>query len=301
VDLGFVTGTHNVTEAEAMAHLPVQKRGKTTRLTNGTVEAIDADGVIGDPGRHFRDVLLIRAPSTGPFSEAGDSGSAVVRVQGQSREIVGILFGGSTALDYATPIQRVLDTFAIQITTETAQSAGTPRKVPEQAAPASSSQGARTALPPVPLGPLRQRIAEVEREIGATKAGKSLVASVRRHMDEAQRLVNRNRRVGAAWQRHGGPLLVRSVLQSVQSADRSLPREIAGKPLELCLVEIAKVLRAHASPELVSELDDFTSAVSELGGKNYKEVLLALRARESSGDRAQAASVTPLSHNQESF
>lgn len=279
-EIGFITGTHNVTDAEALAHLPVQKRGRTTRLTSGTVEAIDADGILGEPPRQFRDALLIRAPSTGPFSLGGDSGSAIVRVQGQSREIVGFLFGGSDTIDYATRIQEVLDTFPIQITTETAQTANTPRVVPPLAAGVAARLGVRP--PPIPLAPMRERIGEVERELADTGTGKRFIELVRRHMSEARRLVDQNRRVGAAWQRHGGPMLVRAVLQSLQAADKPLPTEIGDLTLEACLEEIAKAFRAHASADFVSELDGFRHAIASLGGKTYHEVVLSLRRADTS-------------------
>ena len=37
-------------------------------------------------------------------------------------------------------------------------------------------------------------------------------ALVSQHFDEVKRLIDTNRRIGAVWQRHGGPALVRSIV-----------------------------------------------------------------------------------------
>jgi hypothetical protein len=281
-DIGFVTGVHTVTPQEASTRLPVKKRGRSSRATDGFVEAIDASGFLGmDPPRQFTDALLIRSAGPGAFSLKGDSGSAIVHVDGNTREVVGFLFGGGDIIDYATPIQQVLDAFQIQIQTETAATQGTPRVVPETASGVAGASAPRAA--PVRLGPLQNRIKEVEKEISSTSSGKRFVHMVRAHMAEALTLINQNRRVGAAWQRNGGPILAQAVLRSIQAKDYPLPQQLAGKPLDDCLANIASAFRANAGPDFVSDLDGFTRVISGLGGKTYGDVLSSLEASAPQG------------------
>ncbi|WP_405810683.1 hypothetical protein OG729_38060 [Streptomyces sp. NBC_00210] len=80
-DIGFVTGIHDITLAEAKTQsFPVRKRGGRTRLTGGVVIGL------GATGPDVENLLVIR-PNTNPaatsgsvvfFAAEGDSGSALV-------------------------------------------------------------------------------------------------------------------------------------------------------------------------------------------------------------------------------
>jgi hypothetical protein len=287
VDIGAISGVHHVTPAEAVAGLAVRKRGFVTQATNGNVLAINADGIIGKPFRRYRQALMIQSATSGPFSEKGDSGSAIVVSSGSSHQIAGLLFGGGTQIDFATPIAQILSAFNIQI--KTGAPADPDQEVPALAAlPAESTDASLRT----PTGPLRRRVEEMEREIATTGSGRHYVQMARRHMGEAQKLVNENRRVSVAWQRHGGPVLVRAILDSIRSPEQPLPERIVGRPLDQCLNDIADAFRPHASRSFLSDLDHFASAVSGLGGKNYAELLARLRA----ADRALSESLSDGPH-----
>lgn len=114
--IGAVSG-----HADAVVDSAVRKRGRTTELTYGTVDSIDATTIVdfgGDIGeRTFRNQIRILPTAANPhFSEGGDSGSAVVDGDGN---IVGLLFAGAEddSDTYANPIQRVLDKLAVDIIT----------------------------------------------------------------------------------------------------------------------------------------------------------------------------------------
>ncbi len=289
-DLGIVTGTHNVTEAEALAGYPVKKRGARTRETHGLVTSSDTSGFIsaatGTPPqpvayRRYDNVLQVDAspspdPSNGTFGLPGDSGSAVVNAAG---EVVGILFGvvitgtppnevGTPA--FVTPIQQVLDRFHVGMSTATAP--GQVKVVPDVA-------GAQAALESgPPAGPTWERIQHVEREIGATPEGKSYVDMVRRNALEMQMLVNRKRSVVVAWQRNGGPVLVRALIDSLDAPSRPFPSMLGEKPLEACVAEIAEAVRPHASDGLASDLELVLPVLTGLGGKTYSDLLQQLQA-----------------------
>ncbi|MCE3555576.1 hypothetical protein LWC33_29545 [Pseudonocardia sp. RS11V-5] len=89
--IGLVSGTRSLSTADALARLPVRKRGARTRLTGGVVT--DVNGVSGTA----HNAILIQAndnPDRKPgellfFDEHGDSGSAVVDDQNR---VCGLVF-----------------------------------------------------------------------------------------------------------------------------------------------------------------------------------------------------------------
>ncbi|MCA9739280.1 MAG: hypothetical protein KC645_16765, partial [Gemmatimonadetes bacterium] len=114
LDIGDVAGT-----AVATNGMNVRKRGRTTELTQGVVQSVNAtivvpygDG-IGDVTLH--DQILIRGTPqpNGVFGLGGDSGSVVVN---GDREVVGLYFAGNDAapgmpegvIGVANPIAAVL-------------------------------------------------------------------------------------------------------------------------------------------------------------------------------------------------
>lgn len=114
IDLGDVKGT-----ASAVLNSPVSKRGRTTLLTKGFVDSINATLSI-DYGDGLGVVTLnnqigIR-PDTGlnpKFSDHGDSGSVVMDA---NNKIIGLLFGGnSSGYTYINPISYVLSELNITI------------------------------------------------------------------------------------------------------------------------------------------------------------------------------------------
>lgn len=92
----------------------VRKSGRTTGVTEGTIRETKVDVFDMEFEQGFvrmDDVIAIQGKG-GPFSLAGDSGSAIV----DSRDrVVGLLFGGSDARDYAIPIRRILRRFRVRL------------------------------------------------------------------------------------------------------------------------------------------------------------------------------------------
>jgi hypothetical protein len=99
-----------VPSATATARIGDQvfKVGRTTGLTQG--EVTDVATVVGpvpyDPGPcWFRRSITIEGLNGTQFSDKGDSGSAIVRTNGQ---IIGILYAGNGAQTFACPIDTCL-------------------------------------------------------------------------------------------------------------------------------------------------------------------------------------------------
>ena len=98
--------------AEGTLGLPVKKSGRTTGLTNGEIEQVDATvqvaygtGLVAT----FTDQLV-----AGGMSAGGDSGSAVL---GESNRVVGLLFAGSESTTVINRIQNVLEALNVQLVT----------------------------------------------------------------------------------------------------------------------------------------------------------------------------------------
>jgi hypothetical protein len=100
---------------DAALDMPVQKYGRTTALTKGTVMGINASVQIGyESGTAlFNDQILVYSKK--PFIKAGDSGSLLVTDAG--REPVGLLFAGDATGKYAfaNPIGGVLEYFGVVV------------------------------------------------------------------------------------------------------------------------------------------------------------------------------------------
>ncbi len=87
---------------EATLGTVVQKTGRTTGHTQGTITQIDATLRIQYDGAS---ALFTNQLVAGPMSQPGDSGSAVLDME---RRVVGLLFAGSEAATVINPMAQVL-------------------------------------------------------------------------------------------------------------------------------------------------------------------------------------------------
>jgi hypothetical protein len=108
-------GTPKSTRAAAYVGQAVQKYGRTTGLTTGYVDAINATVNV----QYSRGIALFVKQiiiKPGGFSAGGDSGSLVVVNGGEhDRKAVGLLFAGSSTITVANPIDAVLGAFGVTI------------------------------------------------------------------------------------------------------------------------------------------------------------------------------------------
>ncbi len=125
-DVGTATlpdgyGSPSSTTVPASVGMQVQKYGRTTGFTSGSINAVNVDvdvcyfpltETICFPGfeAHFVNQFSI---TPGPFSASGDSGSLVVATG--SNNPVGLLFAGGDGLTIANPIDAVLQRFDVTI------------------------------------------------------------------------------------------------------------------------------------------------------------------------------------------
>ena len=126
-DLGNSTpsdgyGTPSSTPVSATLELAVQKYGRTTSLTTGTVSEINVTVNVCYEGfvvctklAKFVDQIAI---TPGSFSDGGDSGSLIV-TNDVNKNPVGLLFAGSSTRTIANRIDLVLNRFNVTVDGET--------------------------------------------------------------------------------------------------------------------------------------------------------------------------------------
>lgn len=87
----------------------VQKSGRTTGYTQGTITQVDATLRIDYYGAK---ALFTGQLVAGPMSQGGDSGSVILDM---NRRVVGLLFAGSQGATILNPIDQVLSTFDVEL------------------------------------------------------------------------------------------------------------------------------------------------------------------------------------------
>jgi hypothetical protein len=114
-DIGLVNGIRDLI-TDDIDTLQVQKCGRTTCYTTGTVIDIDATidvnyEILTDTGIDVRSFRFIHQILTTNMSTSGDSGSLIMDMD---RRAVGLLFAGSDVITVASPIQTVFDELNIE-------------------------------------------------------------------------------------------------------------------------------------------------------------------------------------------
>ena len=97
-------------DTEAELGIEVKKSGRTTGLTTGTVQLLDASVQVGYGGG--KNALFTNQILTTNMSQGGDSGSLLV--DGEGNKAVGLLFAGSDTVTIHNPIGSVKDTLKVR-------------------------------------------------------------------------------------------------------------------------------------------------------------------------------------------
>lgn len=284
-----VKGSHAITDADVQTgSYKLKKRGRTTLDTYGTIAATSVDGVViavhdsGDVGfptlfhRHYTECIAITG-NTGTFCAGGDSGSSILSDPGN--EVIGILFAGGGSTGVATPIQPILDAYSLIV--QIADDWGLDQTVPGTATQSLASEAAQSGAMAKEIQPpfsaaIGRHLETVQSQIAATTAGREYADVVRRHADEARRLVNTNRRVATVWKRSNGPQIVQAVLSATSSPDGHIPSEIQGRPVDDCLRKIYETFLRYSSSEFAADLKTLGPRLFELLSLSYAQALATL-------------------------
>jgi hypothetical protein len=299
--IGMVAGAHPLQLADVTAtKYKVAKRGRTTKVTGGTIAALQATTSVAD-----NQILIDPHPNTAAaagevvfFDIEGDSGSALVN---SANEVVGLVWGRNAAgQGLAFEIGHVLARLKLDgITVEVASTTdpGEVHTVPgaalmalpvEMAAQvAADPQEARVFLgegdqAPVArpwfadLPPSRPAVEQVVADLSGSAAGRLLLELWQQHRDEVSRLLQRDRRVALAWHRGGGAALTQLLLRLPAHPDRPLPETLDGEPLMAVADRMLALVSPRLSPGLRADLARCRELMPDLAGRTYAGVLAAL-------------------------
>lgn len=273
-EIGVIAGDHDVTQAEALTlTYQVKKRGRTTRLTGGTIQSINTINTNGWSG-----YMVVKpnaaASGTATFADHGDSGSAVLN---ESNEIVGLLWAVASLVPgqsqvgwgFAWPIDVVKSRFAadgLSLLVEAGTTLDEKR--------VANAGGAIAAPPPAEPSVLARR---VETDLSDSDLGRALTGMWLRHSVELNRLVNNNRAVTARWYRSGGAALFQSGLRAAYDPTRALPAEIDGRSADECLQAVLDLFHEYGSVALRADINTYRALLPSMAGRSYGEILAALR------------------------
>jgi hypothetical protein len=300
--IGMVKAGHPLTQAEVTATLyKVAKRGRTTKVTGGTIAALDATTTVAD-----NQIIIDPNPNTGAqgdeivfFDIEGDSGSAVVN---SDNEVVGLVWGrNDVGQGLAFEIGHVLDrlktvdnvTVEVASTTNpdevhTVPGATSVAMPPEMAGRvAEDPDEARVFLgegdqAPVArpwfadLPPSEPTVEQVVADLSDSEAGRLLLDLWQLHREEVSRLMQRDRRVALAWHRGGGAALTQLLLRLPAHPERPLPETLYGEPLMTVVDRMLALVSPRVSPALGADLIRCRELLPDLAGKTYAGIVAAL-------------------------
>ncbi len=232
----------------AVSGMTVFKVGQQTLRTEGVVIDDNHPFVIipleGTDYKFEGQIAIQNIDPTKPFSDHGDSGSAVINLD---NKIVGLIFAGGKDVtvkgiqrpfvSIANHIGHVFDALNIRIeySPDVVVIAGeTLTNVPPLV---------REAPVPEPYRALRERLQRHENTA-------RLFALGQRHSDEITHLINRDRPVTVAWHRGHGPALLATVMSAVRDGHYRLPATVKGMALSEALERMRVVLSQRGSPGL---------------------------------------------------
>jgi hypothetical protein len=116
------------------------------------------------------------------------------------------------------------------------------------------------------------RLDEVQRHLGSRPGFELAAALISAHVDETLHLINHNRRVGAVWQRHGGPALVRNMLHWRDPLGTMIPLEVQGFSVRQLFTRFLAILEQFASDRLRSDIERFGAFANVWPGLDWDEL-----------------------------
>jgi hypothetical protein len=300
--IGMVAGGHPLTQAEITATLyQVAKRGRTTKVTGGTVAALDATTSVAD-----NQIIIDPNPNTGAsagevvfFAIEGDSGSALVN---SANQVVGLVWGRNDAgqglafeIGHVLDRLRTVDGVTVEVASTTdpdqvhtvpgATSVAMPPEMAERVA--ADPDEARVFLGEGELAPVARpwfadlppsepTVHQVVADLSASEAGRLLLELWQRHRDEVSGLLQRDRRVALAWHRGGGAALTQLLLRLPAHPERPLPATLYGEPLMTVVDRMLALVSPRVSAGLSADLARCRSLLPDLAGMTYAGLVAAL-------------------------
>jgi hypothetical protein len=287
-DIGIITGSHEITVAEATPQTyKVRKRGARTKLTGGVVSAVNTSDGHSDNG-----IVIKPNPNADAntrtvfFDYEGDSGSALVN---DASEVTGLVYArDDSGNGYAYAIDHVLERLGtaldVTLTVAVAVQADTVNTVPGAAMVATPAELAAQLGPtprPAPrpaqpdLVPAVDVPATLQQDLDRSATGRLLITTWLTHQRELLGLINTNRRVALAWHRTGLSALMQVLARMPADPDLILPETLHGQPVRTVLTRMRATLDRFASPALRADLARLDAILPDLGGLTYPRIIAA--------------------------
>jgi hypothetical protein len=251
----------------------VRKRGRTTGLTYGIIEATGATSKVKDEKNDPTSPDVIYSGNVykiTPMAEnknmgnEGDSGSVLVDRQNR---VVALIFSVPRDPNAPTtgpfkpngearafPIGTVMTRLGISVL-----SSGTANSIPLSGVSADE-------IKPVRAG---SYVYTFEKQLKSIPEGEFFVQVLLDHRNEVMDLINDNREVKLAWHRLNGPEYLGHILKNAGESQHPIPPEINGYSLQNLLIKMADVLERNGSRKLAKAVDDYSEFVFNFADK-YK-------------------------------
>lgn len=119
---------------------------------------------------------------------------------------------------------------------------------------------------------LGELLIDLESRFSNRPAWHFVAALVSRHFDEFLRLINTQKKVGAVWQRFGGPALVRKIVFSGRQLDPPVPRTVEDRDVRELVENLLRVVNRFAGPALQADISNYSALAVQLPGQTIDEL-----------------------------
>lgn len=247
---------------------PVKKRGRTTGLTNGTVESINFPLNVG--GTLFSGQLHIDPVDSGDkFNDSGDSGSVILNA---SNQVVGLHFASpykpeTTDKDGTSVANKIHEvTSRLEITIPSgAIAGGSDDAILAGGTDASTIHSPATSTP---LGTV-ETMNFVETRLNASKPGRLIIGLYYSHRHEVRDLINSCRPVKVAWNRNQGQAFLASIAKSITTPSEDFKTSIKGISLVTLLEKMHTEIAMHGSIGLKKDIEKYGRPLMNLLSNQY--------------------------------
>lgn len=258
----------------------VKKVGATTGYTEGIVKRVGVPVNVknGDgSSARFMDQIEFehKDGNDKKVIDRGDSGSVLLN---EDNQVVGLIMSGLVdSAPYhgtANNIYNVVHEDVMNITINQSPAAGGDTAMVEYEAQAIQSL--------IDLDDenryYQKYFDRYQQLLESTTRGRDLLRCLKQHAAEIKELVNHNRQVIVAWQRHQGPAYVALVVRKLKMDDESLAKQINGIKLYDLLKSMHEVLNKTGSESLILDINKYTDDIFECLEKSHtnQEFILAL-------------------------
>ncbi len=236
---------------------PVKKRGKTTGLTNGSVQSINYSLVV-DGTTFSGQIHSIPPTPTDRFNFSGDSGSVILN---SSDQVVALHFaspyktGSSTEKDgtsVANKIHEVISRLGITIPSGAFPSGG-------GGSPSLVRGGSMASSISIPDEfATSYRVSFLENQLNKSDFGKTIILLYYRHRNEVRDMINTCRPAKVAWNKNEGQAFLASFVKSIKTPEYNFQTQINGISVISLIDTMRKIFLEFGSINLREDIHNYS-------------------------------------------